>query len=129
MEEDFGYDLSDWEKAKLEAEQYLIKQAAILGQREYIFYSTLASIIKTIKIDAHSVAMSHLLAQISEKTYLSHGFMLSALVVSKEYKIPGEGFFELAKKLYKDDKVYEGRWYFSEVNKIKKYAKEKLGVE
>lgn len=97
MEEDFGYDLSDWEKAKLEAEQYLIKQAAILGQREYIFYSTLASVIKTIQIDAHSVAMSHLLAQISEKTYLSHGFMLSALVVSKEHKIPGEGFFELAK--------------------------------
>lgn len=97
MEEDFGYDLSDWEKAKLEAEQYLIKQAAILGQREYIFYSTLASVIKTIQIDAHSVAMSHLLAQISEKTYLSHGFMLSALVVSKEHKIPGEGFLNWQK--------------------------------
>ena len=129
MEEDFGYDLSDWEKAKLEAEQYLIKQAAILGQREYIFYNTLASVIKTIQIDAHSVAMSHLLAQISEKTYLAHGFMLSALVVSKEHKIPGEGFFELAKKLYKDNQVSEDGWYFREVNKIKKYAKGKLGVE
>ncbi len=54
--------------------------------------------------------------------------MLSALVVSKDHRIPGEGFFELAKELYKDNKVYEAKWYFSEVNKIKKYAKEKFSV-
>ena len=128
MEEYFGYDLNDWENAKLEAEQYLIKQAALLGSGEYIFYSTLASAIKTIQIDAHSSAMSHLLGQISEKTYFAHGFMLSALVVSKDHKKPGEGFFELAKELYKDNKVYEAKWYFSEINKIKKYAKEKFSI-
>lgn len=116
-----GYSVEDWEKAKLEAERFLIQEVAKLNS--HVFYSDLAAAIKTIHLDAHGTAMSHFLAQISEKTFYEHGFMLSALVVSKAQKIPGMGFFELAKQLYEDDVVYTAQWHYKEKKKIFKYAR------
>lgn len=113
----FGYKSEDWEKAKVEAEEYLIESAK---KKCTISYGDLALKIKTIHIEAYGEAMSNFLDEISRKTFDAYGFMLSSLVITKSTGKPGQGFWTLAQVLNGEQKIW-GYWYRKEIEKIFKY--------
>lgn len=118
----FGHSFENWEKAKSEAQEYLVENVAKLGNT--ITYGNLALAVKTIRLDAHSDAMSNFLDEISRKTFDAHGFMLSTLVVTRKNNLPGQGFWTLARVLNGEQKSWD-HWYWAEKQKIFEHYKQK----
>lgn len=118
MLNDYGYSEPDWEKAKKQATDALVKVARRKGR---IAYSELASYISAISIEAHDPRMFHLLGEISTAEDQAGRGMLTAIVVHKSGDMqPGPGFFELAKSLGKDTSDPLAYWV-SEFNKVHDY--------
>ncbi len=118
MLNNYGYDGSDWEKAKGQAVKVLIDVARRKGR---IAYSELAAQITAIQIDAHDPRMFHLLGEISTAEDKARRGMLTAIVVHKSGDMqPGPGFFELAKSLGKDTSDILVCW-ITEFNKVHDY--------
>ena len=69
-------------------------------KRQTITYSQLIQKCKQKEKQINRFSLVKLLHNICKETFKQHGFMLGALVVSKKDKIPSEGFFKLASKLY-----------------------------
>jgi plasmid stability protein len=92
------YSFSDaaWEDAKEEAREILIEVAR---NRDVIAYSELAARITKIQVQPESYALHHLIGEISAEENAKGRGMLSVLVVQKETRQPGQGFFALAKDL------------------------------
>lgn len=94
--ETYGYKVDVWRKAKEEATR------AIVRKRAPIFYSDLTKRISSITFSPHDYAFHFLLYEISVEEDAAGRGMLSALVVRQEDGLPGQGFFDLAKKLGRD---------------------------
>jgi len=94
----FNIPQQQWDAAKAEALAVLLAQAQAKVKRP-ISYSELVSKITRLDLEPHSQQLAHMLGEISEETYKSTGVLLTALVVHKEDNLPGNGFFELAKRL------------------------------
>lgn len=92
----WGYSQSQWNSAKEEAKQELIRVA---GRRDTIFYGDLAAKVTSISFDPHSNAFHALLGEISTDENSKKRGMISALVIKREDRLPGEGFFSLAQEL------------------------------
>ena len=110
----YGYLLRDLVKAKREMRNILI-DIAKKGE-DTIFYSELVRKVLIINIEANSYALAAMLGKISTAENVAGRGMLSAVVVRKENKRPGKGFFELARILGRDVSDEETFW----VNEIKK---------
>ena len=93
---DHGFPQAHWEEAKNEAAQ-VIKQRA--HERRTVYYSELSSLIKSVKIDAHGAHMNNLLGEISAAEHEAHRPLITAVVVRKKDKRPGNGFYHLAESL------------------------------
>jgi len=97
---DHGYTGPEWVAAKGEARKILID---IARREELIAYSKLAAQIESMKIEARSPHMFHMLGEISSEEEKEGRGMLTAIVVHKSgNKQPGSGFFDLANSLGKD---------------------------
>jgi len=118
MNDKYGYQLDDWNKAKEEMRQILI---AIAKKRGIIPYGELVSRIQTIRLKPESYALAAMLGEIStEENAAGHG-MLTVLVVHKrgDYQ-PGPGFFELARQLDRNTSDILSCW-ITELHKVHTY--------
>jgi len=96
----YGYSIADWNSAKEEMRQILIKRAQVRGM---IPYSELVSQIHTIQMEPKSYALAAMLGEISREEDAVGRGMLTVIVVHKSGDMqPGPGFFELAKELGRD---------------------------
>lgn len=96
----FGYPVETWDAAKAEVRK-------ILGSRARagttIAYSELVQGVATVRLDPDSHALAHMLREISTEEDEAGRGMLSVVVVHKDGdKMPGPGFFELARRLGRD---------------------------
>jgi hypothetical protein len=115
MESKYGYSLDDWEKAKVEVRTILIERAR---NRSQISYSELVGKVSAIHLDPESYALAHLLGEVSTESDAAGGGMLTVLVVHKHGdQMPGQGFFELAKKLGRDTSDPDKFWV-EELNRV-----------
>lgn len=93
----FGFDVSNWDAAKVEAKSLLAKAAK---NRQMIPYSDFVNQISSIRLKHNDERLAYFLGEISKEESAAGRGMLTALVVHKhgDYQ-PGPGFFDLAKKL------------------------------
>jgi hypothetical protein len=96
----YGFTKKEWEEAKEEIRKILIDRAKI---EKTIYYSELASQINTIEIAPEEYALHEMLGEITIAEDNAGRGLLSALVIHKEGDgMPGQGFFDLAKKRGRD---------------------------
>jgi hypothetical protein len=117
MDTRFGFTPKQWEAAKEEMRQLLAEYAR---QERTVSYSELVFNLHTIKLDPDSYALAHLLGEISTEEDVAGRGMLSAIVVHKEDKRPGKGFFELARRLGRDTTESDSCW-IKELNHLYNY--------
>lgn len=106
MTQRHGFDPEVWERAREEARQILI-QCAREGRK--IAYSDLAAELDTVSIEPNSSAFHAMLDEISLCENKAGRGMLSVLVIRKDIRTSGPGFFRLARKLgrkFKDDREF-----------------------
>lgn len=100
MNTKYGYSLVDWNKAKEEMRQTLIKRAKVRGMMPY---SELVAEVRTISLKPESYALAAMLGEISSEEDAAGRGMLTVIVVHKSGDMqPGPGFFELARELGRD---------------------------
>lgn len=96
----YGYEPDLWERAKEEITSIL---GACARAKTTIAYSELVAQLQTIRLDPDANALAAMLGEISTEEDEAGRGMLSVLVVHKDGdKMPGAGFFELAKQLGRD---------------------------
>jgi hypothetical protein len=116
----YGYTDEQWNAAKEEMRDALIPRAAA---EDTMSYTELTTKIHSIHFAPDDHSLHHMLGEISEEEDAAGRGMLSVIVVHKEGdKMPGPGFFLLAKKLGRDtsDRV---RCWSDELTKV--YANSK----
>ena len=92
----FGFGPEAWERAKREATRAIVRAGR---KDELITYSELASQIVSIHIEPDHFAMNRLLDEISKEGDAAGRGILTALVVLKEDRVPGEGFWANARDI------------------------------
>lgn len=96
----YGYEPEEWEAAKVELREALIRRAKVRGM---IPYSELVENVTAIDLEPNSYALAAMLGEVSTEEAAAERGMLSVLVVHKVGDMqPGPGFFELAKELGRD---------------------------
>lgn len=96
----FGYSQDDWNAAKEEMRNILIDR---VRNGPTISYSKLAECVTSIHFEPDSLALHHMLDEISMEEDSQGRGMLSVIVVQKDGEMkPGSEFFDLAKKLGRD---------------------------
>lgn len=96
----WGHRIELWNAALAEAKGVLEEVAK--AERSPIFYSELNRKITSIRFEPDGHDFHGLLGQLSEESDEEGKGMISALVVHKEDRRPGKGFFTLAKTLGRD---------------------------
>jgi hypothetical protein len=95
-----GHQPEVWERAKEEMTRILGERAI---SKTTISYSELVRTLVTIRFEPDSNALATMLGEISTEEDEHGRGMLSVLVVHKDGdKMPGPGFFDLAKRLGRD---------------------------
>lgn len=103
----YGYDPRVWEQAKEEA----IREISARARKEStITYSDLTKKIHSINFGPSDYAFHYLLFEVSKDEDAAGRGLLSALVVRKEDGTPGQGFFDIARKLGRDVKDQTRFW-------------------
>ena len=96
----YGYEYYEWEAAKGEMRVVLIERA---HRGATISYSELIGRVMTITFEPESYAFAAMLGEISSEEANAGRGMLSVVVVQKSGDMqPGQGFFDLAKRLGRD---------------------------
>jgi len=78
-------------------------KAILIGlakKHDIITYGELAKEVHSAYFEANSLALFHILGDISREEYREGRGMLTATVVLEEEGIPGDGFFDLAEELH-----------------------------
>jgi hypothetical protein len=93
----FGHEPEAWEAAKEETTRILCERASA---KTTISYSELVQQVETVRLEPDSNALAAILGEISTEEDEAGRGMLSVVVVHKDGdKMPGPGFFDLAKRL------------------------------
>jgi hypothetical protein len=105
----FGFTEAEWDAGKEEIRNILLRRA---NEENPIFYSELVEQVHTIKLRAKDPALDTLLDEISREEDAAGRGMLSVVVIrkDKEARLPGPGFFKLAKKLGRDTSDRDTCW-------------------
>lgn len=90
-------ELANRQEIKDEIKRILIPVAR--SQDSFIYYSDVTNQIKSVRLDPNSPEFHALLGEISQEEYKAGRAMLSAIVINRDTKIPGSGFFSLAIEL------------------------------
>lgn len=113
----YGFDLDDWDPAKEEMRQAMIKRARLRGM---IPYSDLCKQVTAITLEPHSYALAAMLGEISADEDAAGRGMLTVIVVHRDGDMePGPGFFELARELGRDTSDILRCW-IEELKKVHK---------
>jgi hypothetical protein len=104
---------------------YKILIETIRGRKESIYYSVLASRIGLISsVDAFEIdlqtQLAHLIGIVSHFEKENGRPMLSAIVVNKESKMPGGGFFGWAKQLELQKKESNREFWINQIKELRK---------
>jgi len=93
----FGITSSDWDHAKAELREAILRRA---WTRTMTWYGEIAPEVTVITVEPFSELMNHLLGEILEDDH-SNGLPLITSIVTHKYgdKEPGEGFYEKARSL------------------------------
>ena len=110
----YGFPADVWEGAKREAQQARVTAAR---QETTVSYSDLTKQIQAIQFAPHDFNLFHLLGQISTREVEEDRGMLTAVVVTQEDGLPGQGFFHLASQLGLDVSDPDAFWV-SELRKV-----------
>ena len=112
---DHGFSEEAWEAARVEARELMI---AVAARRSMIAYSDLVARIRGLDLDPQSQHLAHMLGEISTAEHEAGRGMLTVVVVHKHGdKMPGPGFFELARSLGYDTGDREVFW-IKELQKV-----------
>lgn len=96
----YGHEPEVWERAKEEITRILGERASA---KTTISYSELVQQVQTVRFEPDSNALAAILGEISTEEDEAGRGMLSVVVVHKDGdKMPGPGFFDLAKRLGRD---------------------------
>lgn len=115
---DHGFSEEMWEAGKKVARDAM-KAAAHRGSKgrgDYtISYSDLVGVIRAevpiLDLEPHDIRLNHMLGEISTEEHKSGRGMLSVVVVHQGGdKMPGSGFFDLAKSLGRNTKDWMKCW-------------------
>ncbi|MDD9812170.1 MAG: hypothetical protein OXU71_10775 [Gammaproteobacteria bacterium] len=119
-----GYEPEDWQKAKAQATAHLV---SVAKRQDWETYGELVKEIDAISFAPNDFALAALLGQISREEYYAGRGMLTAIVVHKYGdKMPGKGFYKLARYLGLDISDKEALWV-SETKKVWNYWKNQRG--
>ena len=110
----YGSPVADWERAKLQAKDFLVSCAR---ERATTTYSELCSEVGAIHLRPYSFAVVAFLNEICTEEDAAHGVMMASLVVRKDTGLPGNGYFRHAGRLGRDVSDREAFWR-SEVEKV-----------
>ena len=113
----YGYDQDQWDRAKDEARSFLIELAA---SRLVATYTLVTKQIETIRFTAQDHRYHNMLGQISISEHKGGKGMLSGLVVTARDRMPGDGFFRVARMLGFQFDSKEAFWK-SEMGKVTNY--------
>lgn len=116
---DHGFNDQDWQKAKQEA-LAILKARAKRGNP--ISYSELVGQIVSIHMEPHDTRLAHFLGELSTEEHDNGRPLITALVVHKHDRQPGQGFFELARFLG-FPVIDEIQFWTDEINKLQHYWK------
>ena len=115
-----GYPRADWDRAKVEAKDFLIECAR---RRTTTSYSELCEKVTAIRLRPYSFAIVGFLNEICTEEDAAHGTMLASLVVRKDTGMPGDGYFGHADKLGRETAERRAFWE-KEVQRIyREYAR------
>lgn len=104
----YGFSQSDWNAAKAEARDLMIKRAKLSG---LIAYSKFIAGITKIHLEADDHRLFHLLAEISSEEDAAGCGMLTVVVVHSPGDMqPGPGFSALAGQLGRDTSNIQKCW-------------------
>ena len=115
----YGFQEPEWERGKLEM-SLLLRDVARRDEykRPTITYGELAPLLTTIRLEPNDFAMNVMLGEISGEEYEGGRGMLSAVVVNKDTKRPGKGFFKYALELGREASDEEAFWV-GEMRKVR----------
>lgn len=106
LDDTYGFDPKNWELAKKQARSAIVKHGA---NEDFITYQDLTREISAIRFQPDDDRFHHMLGQISWEEDACGRGLFTALVVHKDGdKMPGPGFWRLAKRLGRTipDKVF-----------------------
>ncbi len=93
----FGIDDGDWDDAKRELREAILRRAL---NRRMTWYGEIAPEITVVHIDPYSEAMNHLLGEILEDDHREGLPLITSIVTHKNGdKEPGDGFYDKARSL------------------------------
>ena len=112
---DHGYPQEVWEAARAEARQAMI---AVAARRRVIAYSDLVAEIRSLDLEPQGEHLAHMLGEISAAEHEAGRGMLTVVVVHKHGdRMPGQGFFQLARSLGHGTKDRKAFW-IGELEKV-----------
>jgi len=118
MDTKFGYAEDKWNAAKEEMRVILIATAKAQGT---IAYSDLVAKVNAIAIPERGLIISSILDEISSDEDAQGRGLLTVVAVHKHGdKLPGSGFFELARALGRDTSDKDKCW-LAELNRVYAY--------
>ena len=91
----WGYPLQVWEAARSQARAELLARAR---SRETVAYSELCDAITAGRFRPYSWAFMALVDDVCRDEDAAHGVILASLVVRKDTRMPGEGYFAWAER-------------------------------
>ena len=114
----YGLTEKEWVAAMSEGREILITCARD-KKGSLITYSDLAAKIKSVRFECYERGFFHLLELISINCNNAGKGLLSALVVHKSDNKPGEGFYDLARRLGRKTSNKDSCW-IKELEKVRK---------
>jgi hypothetical protein len=105
--ETYDFPIELWERAKSEAVRVIVREGR---KGNPITYSDLAGKITSIRFDPHDHIFHLMLGEISTEEDAAARGMLTVLVVRKDDGMPGDDFWDLAKRLGRDTKDKTVLW-------------------
>jgi hypothetical protein len=114
----YGYPMKQWESAKREIRDVLIKRAS---RGSLISYGELTRLVHSILFDPNDYPLGAILGEVSTEENREKRGMLSVLVVHNDSDgRPGAGFFALAEQFGRDTSDREKCW-INELNVVFDY--------
>jgi hypothetical protein len=122
----YGFPSERWSKAKEELRLALVETA---GRGATIAYSEVVVRVEAVRLEPDSFALAHMLGELSEEENSAGRGMLSVVVVHKDGDMqPGQGFYQLAKKLGRDTSDKTTCWV-EELRRVHGACRGSLGGE
>lgn len=96
MKNAYGFDQEKWDSQKEEIRKILIQKA---HGKKLISYGDLAKLMTITNLDDRKEPFFEMLGEISRDEHSEGRGMLTVVVINQEFRVPGRGFFTVAREL------------------------------